>query len=83
MLRLMPSVYAKTLARATLIVGGVDALAVELGVAPQALASWLRLERDPPMDVFLRAVDIVVEDAVPQREVLHSGPPRRDGPPTP
>ena len=59
-----PSVYAKTLARAVLIAGGVDALANELGVAPHALASWLRLERDPPMDVFLRAVDIVVEDAV-------------------
>ena len=81
-MRLVASVYAKTLARATLIVGGVDALALELGVAPQALASWLRLERVPPMDVFLRAVDIVVEDAV-RPEGLHSQPPRRDDPPTP
>ena len=61
-------VHVRTLARATLIAGGVDVLALQLGVDPNILGSWLRGEKPPPVDVFLRAVDIVVADSTrPER----------------
>jgi hypothetical protein len=63
-------VYARTLARALLIAGSVDVLALRLGVDPLALGTWLRGERQPPVQVFLRAVDIVVADSTrPERLV--------------
>jgi hypothetical protein len=67
-------VYAKALARAALIVGGDDVLAIELGVTPEALSTWMRFG-NPPVDVFLRAVDIVVEhDARPDAILKHQPP---------
>ncbi len=70
-------VYVKTLARAALIVGGVDRLALQLKVRPELLALWLCGERHPPTDAFLNAVDIVVADTVsPQRIV--SAPEREE-----
>jgi hypothetical protein len=52
------------------IAGSVDVLARRLGVDPFALGVWLRGERKPPVQVFLRAVDIVVADSTrPERLV--------------
>jgi hypothetical protein len=67
-------VYLRTLARAALIAGGVDALALKLRVTPHQLATWLRFG-NPPLEVFLGAVDIVVEnDARPQAMPKHQPP---------
>ena len=57
----MPGVYARTLVRAAEIVGGELELALRLKVTPSHLHLWLRGLSDPPRDVFLRAVDLVVE----------------------
>jgi hypothetical protein len=63
-------VHARTLARAILIAGSVDVLALRLGVDPFALGVWLRGERKPPVQVFLRAVDIVLAERTrPERLV--------------
>ena len=63
-------VHVRTLARAMLIAGSVEVLALRLGVDPVALGVWLRGERKPPVQVFLRAVDIVVADSTrPERLV--------------
>ena len=65
-------VHVRTLARATLIAGGVDVLALQLGVDPKALGSWLRGEKPPPVDIFLRAVDIVVADSTRPERIIGS-----------
>ena len=55
------TVYAGVLLRAAEILGGQEALVDYLGVPPARLDPWLRGETDPPPDVFLRSVDLVVE----------------------
>jgi DNA-binding transcriptional regulator YdaS (Cro superfamily) len=55
----MPTVYARTLKRASDIVGGETALARRLSVGPEAIAHWLQGNAIPPTSVFLQAVDIV------------------------
>jgi hypothetical protein len=57
-------VYARTLRRAAEIVGGDRELAVKLRVTPSHLALWLAGSELPPMDVFLKAVDLVTDQAV-------------------
>jgi DNA-binding transcriptional regulator YdaS (Cro superfamily) len=69
-------IHAKTLARATRIVGGVDVLALQLGVEPATLGVWLRGEKQPPVEVFLRAVDIVVADSTRPERIIGT---ERDG----
>jgi hypothetical protein len=64
------AVHARTLQRAAEIVGGEQELALRLGVTPSHLALWLRDLADPPMAVFFRAVDIVLE---------HDAPPKGSG----
>ena len=57
----MPDVYIRTLMRAAEISGGAQELAFKLKVTPSHLSLWLGgLEPCPP-DVFLKAVDLVLE----------------------
>jgi len=58
------SVYQQTLRRAAEIVGNDEALAQQLGATLEQVRSWIAGDERPPMDVFLRAVDIVVKDSV-------------------
>ncbi len=55
------AVYSGVVLRAAGILGGPEALGDYLGVPSVRLALWLRGETDPPADVFLRCVDLVVE----------------------
>lgn len=57
----MPSVYARTLVRAAEIIGGELELALRLQVTPSHLHLWIRGLSEPPRDVFLRAVDLVID----------------------
>jgi hypothetical protein len=52
------SLYVRTLHRACIEVGGIGPLAKALGVPRRAVMSWLDGE-EPPMDIFLRAVDLI------------------------
>jgi hypothetical protein len=52
------TVYLRTLTRAAEILGGEEKLRDYLHVPMHRLEAWLAGER-PPMDVFLRAVDLV------------------------
>lgn len=56
------TVYARTLHRACLIVGGIDRLAQALGHARPDLERWIRGEDTPPESVFHGAVEIVLLD---------------------
>jgi hypothetical protein len=57
------TVYARTLHRACEVLGGLDALSRHLGVPAATLTRWIGGAAEPPLDVFLRAVDIVLLDA--------------------
>lgn len=54
-------VHVRTLKRAAEIAGGEQPLALRLKVTPSHLALWLAGIETPPVDVFLRAVDIVTD----------------------
>jgi DNA-binding transcriptional regulator YdaS (Cro superfamily) len=57
----MPNLRAQTLARAATILGGVDALAERLGVAPGTLSMLIRGEASAPPEMFLVAIDIITD----------------------
>lgn len=53
------TVHAKALKRAAEILGGTDRLREHLRVPASHLAQWLAGAEKPPLDVFLRAVDLI------------------------
>ena len=53
------SVYARALRRAADILGGKDMLRAALHVPMPSLDQWLEGRSEPPVDVFLKAVDIL------------------------
>src|SRR5437764_15393384 len=61
----VPDVYVRTLERAVKIEGGEQALALRLKVTPSHLALWIQGIERPPVEVFLRAVDLVTDQLFP------------------
>src|SRR5258706_7385875 len=62
------SVYARTLHRACLVLGGIEQLAKHLEASDVDLRRWMGGEVQPPERVFLAAVEVVL---------LHAGGGRR------
>ena len=58
------SLRAKTLARAALVAGGVEALAERLGVTSKVLSFYIRGDADVPPELFFRASEIVTEAGI-------------------
>lgn len=56
----MPTVYARTVREAERLIGR-EQLCRALRVEPAQLEKWLSGSEEPPIRVFLRAVDIVLE----------------------
>jgi hypothetical protein len=54
------TVYSRTLQRACEVLGGIQPLSQHLRVAPGDLACWIDARAQPPMEVFLAAVDVVL-----------------------
>ena len=65
----MAEVHVRTLRRAAALVGGEQELALRLKVTPSHLVLWMAGAEMPPADVFLRAVDIVMDHARPSSSV--------------
>ena len=59
------TVYSRTLHRACELLGSLEALSRQLRVSPEKLARWIEGTEDPPLKVFLAAVDIVLLAAEP------------------
>ena len=57
------TVFCRTLHRACEIVGGVRALAAHLECPAEDLERWMEGYEDPPLDMFLAAVDVVLLNA--------------------
>jgi hypothetical protein len=49
----VPELYARTLVRAAVIVGGEAELALRLNVKSNVLHLWIMSKATPPLDVFL------------------------------
>jgi len=56
----LETTLVRALHRACLIVGGVGPLADHLQVAESALRTWLEGREEPPEDVFLAAVELIL-----------------------
>jgi hypothetical protein len=54
------TVYSRTLHRACEVLGGMAATSQHFGVPAATLARWIGGVEDPPLDVFLKAVDVVL-----------------------
>lgn len=54
------TVYSRTLQRACEVLGGTEKLAQHLRVPASTLTPWLDGSEQPPLNVFLAAVDIVL-----------------------
>lgn len=59
----LANVYTQTLLRAANAVGSSAELARRLGVSREVIRSWMRGADRPSVSVFLRAVDIIEENA--------------------
>jgi DNA-binding transcriptional regulator YdaS (Cro superfamily) len=57
----VPDVYVRTLMRAAKIAGGEQKLASKLKVTPSHLSLWLGGLGPCPGHIFLKAVDLVLE----------------------
>jgi DNA-binding transcriptional regulator YdaS (Cro superfamily) len=60
----MSNLRAQTLARAAVILGGLDKLADELGVTTATVALLIRGDAPVPPEMFLRATEIITDAAV-------------------
>lgn len=69
----MAEVHIRTLKRAAEIVGGEQSLALRLGVTPSHLQLWLAGVEAAPMDIFLRAVDLVSDESMSKQSVQDAG----------
>ena len=54
------TVYARTMHRACLVLGGLEALARHLAEPEEFLRRWLLGEQEPPESVFLACVEVVL-----------------------
>lgn len=72
------SVYARAVRRAAELVGGRDKLASALQVPRAEIDKWLADEKKPPRDMFLRVVDLIIDDGRPA-----GGDPGLPDPPAP
>jgi hypothetical protein len=54
------STYARTLHRACEILGGVPGLASHLGITEADLLRWLQGGEEPPFEIFLVAVEVIL-----------------------
>lgn len=72
------SVYSRALLRAAEFVGGRDKLARVLRVPKAELESWIAGAAKPPRDVFLRVVDLILDETAAEGGEAPEPPPPRD-----
>ncbi|HYG56421.1 MAG TPA: hypothetical protein VD965_14085 [Burkholderiales bacterium] len=56
------SVYARVFGKAVELAGGAKALSERLGVSTRELNRWLQDKAEPPLPVFLKAVDLLISE---------------------
>jgi hypothetical protein len=71
-------VYSRALLRASELVGGRDKLARVLSVPRPEIDKWIAGEAKPPREVFLRVVDLILDETAPATGSDAQEPPPRD-----
>jgi len=69
------SVYSRTLQKAAEAAGGPKKLARVLRVPLADLENWIADKDEPPMAVFLKAVDLVLDETTPSGASEPGDPP--------
>jgi hypothetical protein len=69
------SVYSRTLQKAAELLGGREKLRRELQVPAADLEDWIADKAVPPRGVFLRAVDLLLDETAPPAESDPAEPP--------
>ncbi|HYD55774.1 MAG TPA: hypothetical protein VEB41_02595 [Burkholderiales bacterium] len=72
---MIASVYSRTLRKAAELLGSASKLARRLRVPSADLVEWMNDKGEPPQWVFLKAVDIVLEETPPPAESDAGDPP--------
>lgn len=70
-----PSVYSRALRKAAELVGGQAKLCRHLRVPAADLQSWIDDKSVPPRGIFLRAVDVIIEETPPPADSGGGEPP--------
>jgi len=73
------SVYSRALQKAAQLVGGREKLAKVLQVPRAEIDRWIADEAKPPREVFLRIVDLILDEGAPATDTDEKPePPARD-----
>jgi hypothetical protein len=73
------TVYSRALLRAAELLGGREKLARMLRVPVSEIDKWIGGETKPPREVFLRVVDLILDETGPASDAPDSQePPPRD-----
>ena len=78
---MVDKVYSRTFAKAVELLGGRKELARELRVPLADLDRWISGNAKPPLQLFLKAIDLVLDETAPQGGLTEptAGAPPRDG----
>ena len=68
-------VHSRALRKAAELVGGNSRLAKILGVKPVEVEKWLAADDALPRDVFLRIVDLILDETAPPSTTDENGEP--------
>jgi hypothetical protein len=69
------SVYSRTLKKAAELIGGQAKLCRHLRVPAAELQKWIDDKAFPPIGIFLRAVDLIIDETPPPLESAGPGEP--------
>lgn len=72
---MIASVQSRTLRKAAELLGGAAKLARRLRVPTSNLIEWMNEKSEPPSWVFLRAVDVLLDETPPPAESEPADPP--------
>jgi hypothetical protein len=73
------SVYSRALQKAAQLLGGRDRLSKILQVPRADIDAWIADNAKPPREIFLRIVDLILDESGPSGEVGDTPePPSRD-----
>ncbi len=73
-------VYIRSFARAAELLGGLDKLAAHLNVSQSHLELWIKGLGNPPVDLFLRVVDLLMDQKLRREDESHGTPDSSDAP---
>lgn len=72
---MVASVQIRALQKAIELSGGRRALAERLGVRAADIEKWLDGKAEPPRELFLRVVELIIDELTPEGDASESGDP--------